>query len=69
MVTVIQIIAGALGTVPKGLERELEDLEICGSNVSNPDYHIGQNTEMSTGDMRRLAVTQMSVKYHRLTLV
>ena len=28
--TVIPIIIGALGTVPKGLVRELEDLEIGG---------------------------------------
>ena len=28
----------------------------------------GQNTEMSRGDLRRLAVTQTPVKNHRLTL-
>ena len=30
---------------------------------------IGQNTEKSPGDLKRLAVTQTSVKVHQLTLV
>ena len=29
----------------------------------------GQNTETSPGDLRRLAVTQTSVKNHQLTLM
>ena len=40
----------------------------------NEDYQnrfikIGQNTEKSPGDLRRLAVTQTPVRTHRLTLV
>ena len=55
----ISVVVGALGTVPKHLEK----LEIGGQ--------IGtiQNTEKSPGDLRRLAVTQTSVKDHELTLV
>ena len=30
---------------------------------------IGQNTEKSPGDLRRLAVTQNSVENHQLTLI
>ena len=38
----------------------------------HPNYsivRIGQNTEKSPGDMRRLAVTQARMKDHQLTLV
>ena len=38
----------------------------------NPNYsiaEIGQNTEKSPGDLRKLAVTQTPVRNHRLTLV
>ena len=38
----------------------------------HPDYSIvkiGQNTETSPGDLRRLAVTQIPVKDHQLTIV
>ena len=38
----------------------------------HPKYYIienGQNTEKSTGDLRRLAVTQTPVRDHRLTLM
>ena len=37
----------------------------------HPNYSInkiGQNTEKSPGDLRRLAVTQTPVRNHRLTL-
>ena len=37
-----------------------------------PDYSItmiGQNTEKSLGDLRRLAVTQTPMKDHQLTVV
>ena len=36
-------------------------------NYSN--FKIGQNTEESPGDLRRLAVTQTLVSYYQLTLV
>ena len=38
----------------------------------HPNYcinEIGQNTEKSPGDLRRLAVTQTPVKDHQLTLI
>ena len=66
--TVILIITGALGTVPKRFVNGLEDLEM---NWNYPEYSIikiGQNTEKSTGDLR-LAVTQTPVKNDQLMLV
>ena len=41
-------------------------------NGDHPNYNSvenGQNTEMSLGDLRRLAVTQTPMKNHQLTLV
>ena len=41
-------------------------------NGDHPNYYIieiGQNTEKSPGDLRRLSVTQTSVKDHQLTLM
>ena len=62
-VTVTPIVIGALGAVPKCLEGRMEELEI--RRRDHPDYRIvkiGQNTEISHGDLRRLVVTQTSVK-------
>ena len=61
-VTIIRIVIGALGTVIKGLIKGWENLEINYSIIE-----IGQNTEKSTGDLRRLAVTL--VKDHQSTLM
>ena len=36
---------------------------------NSSSVEIGQNTEKSPGDLRRLAVTQTSVKDHQITLV
>ena len=62
-VTVIPIVIGALSTVFKGLERELEELD-----ESRPsklwDFKIDQNTEKSPEDPRRLVVTQTPIKDH-----
>ena len=66
------IVICALGRIPKGLVEGLEDLEIRGQRGDNPIYSIikiGQNTEKSPGDLRRLAVTQTPVKDHPLTLM
>ena len=41
-------------------------------NRDHPSYRmvvIGQNTEKTPGDLRRLAITQTPVKDHQLTLV
>ena len=61
-VTVMIIIIGTLGAIPKvaGIIRNY-----------HPNYSIkiGQNTEKSPVELRRLAVIQTPVKYHQLRLV
>ena len=52
--TLISIVIGALATVNEGLIKGLKNLEIIGI------IEIGQNTEKSQGDLRRLVVTQTS---------
>ena len=49
------------------LVRGLEKLEI--GVFSETITKMGQNSEKSTGDLRRLAVTQTPVKDHQLDLV
>ena len=68
----ILILIGALGTVPKGLVRRLEELEIEGrveSIETTVLIKIGQNTEKSSRDLMRSAVTQTPVKDYGLTPV
>ena len=69
---VIPVVVGALVTVPKSLEERLEWSENQRKSQDHP-YHsfvkIGQNTKKSLGALRRLAVTQTSVKNNRLKLV
>ena len=63
-VSIIPIVTDAFGTVTKGLLKRLEDLEIRGRVETIQNYciiEIGQNTEKSPGDLRRLAVTQTPV--------
>ena len=58
---VISIVIGALGRVPKGLERRLVEL----INRDHPDYsivEIGQIIKKSPTDLSRLTVTQISEK-------
>ena len=68
-VTIVPIVIGALGTVTKGL---LKDLGRFGSWRTCEDFpndsiiENGQNTEKSPGDLRRVAVTQTPVKNHQL---
>ena len=60
-VTVIPIVIGALGRVSKGLiKRSSKE----GTNYSI--FEIGQNTEKSPGDLRRLSVIQPPLKNHHL---
>ena len=71
-VTIVPIMNGALGTVTKGLLKDLEDLEIGGrvETIQNDSIaEDGQNSETNPGDLRRLAVTHTSVKNHQLTLM
>ena len=61
-VTAILIVIGALSTVTKGTR--IEGLGNERTNGDHPDYYIfkiGQNTEKSPGDLRRL-VTQTQVE-------
>ena len=69
--TVKPIVIGAwynnqkIGTGTGGLWNER-------SSVDEPNYSIimiGQNTEESPGDLRKLAVTQTQVKDNRISLV
>ena len=60
-VTLIPIVSGTLGTVPKGLDQGLKELEIR-ERIETVLAKIGQNTEKSPGDLRRLIVTQTSEK-------
>ena len=65
---VILIVISALGTILNGTER----LRIQRTSGDHPNYgiiKIGQNTEKIHRDLRRLAVTQTSVKNHQLTLI
>ena len=67
-VTIIPIVIGALGTVTEVLLKGLEDLEIR-HHTNYCIIEIGQNTEESPEDVRRLAVTQALRKDHQLTLM
>ena len=64
-------IIGILGIISKGLERELEDLEIGrrAETFQTTAVKIDQNTEKSLKDLGRLAFTQTPVKDHLLMLV
>ena len=71
-VTIVPIVIGAFGTVTKGLLKGLEDLAV-GRRVETIQttsiIENGQNTEKSPGDLRRLAVTQATVKHNQLMLM
>ena len=56
MVTVVPILFGALGTVPKGLVKGLKGIEIRGKVYIITK--ISQNTEKCPGILERLAVIQ-----------
>ena len=63
---------GELVTVTKELIKGLEDLEIRGlveTIQMTALLKIIQETEKSSGDMRRLAVSQTPVEDHQLTLI
>ena len=62
---VIQIVVGALVTFPKDLEKNLKEFKISKRMVSIKTTipQIGQNTQESPGDLRRLAVTQTNAAF------
>ena len=70
--TIVPIVIGAFGTVTKEL---LKGPGALGSWRTGRDYpndsiiENGQNTEKSSGDLRRLAVTQSPSKDHQLMLM
>ena len=67
-IMVILIIIGTLGTFTKRQVQVLEDLFISRGNSNYSIIKIYQNTEKCPGDLRRLAVTQIPLKRHRLAL-
>ena len=70
-VTVVPIIVCALGTIHKGLVKELEDLEIRGQVKTIRSMALLKSAKIlrSFGDLRRLAVSQTPVKNRQLILV
>ena len=60
-VTIIPIVISVLGTVTKKIDI-IGNKRTSGNNL----IEIGQNTEKSPGDLRRLVVTQIPVKDHQL---
>ena len=68
----VPIVVGALGTVPKDMEKKNGEIGNQRKNRHNLDdgiIMIGYNTEKSPGDLTRLPVIQSPVKDHKLTLV
>ena len=61
-VTIISIVIGALGTVTKGLIQGLGNNGTGGDCPNCCIVEIGQNTEKSPGELRRLAITQTSLE-------
>ena len=54
------------------MEKEAERVGNRRTNRDHPNFslvEIGQNTEKSPGNLRKLAVTQILVKDHQLSLV
>ena len=70
-VTVIPVVIGALGMVPKRVE-ERRGIWNQTKNRAHSYYSIfemGQNIEKSPGEQRRLPVTQIPVRDQQLTLM
>ena len=64
------IVIGVLGIIYKELIKGPENLKR--TNRDHPDYSIvkiRQNIERGPGDLKRLAVSQIPVRNHQLTLV
>ena len=70
--TVIANVITALGTTHKNFVKGREDLENKWTSSEHPNYciiKIGQTTEKSIGDLKRLVVIQTPVRHYQLTLV
>ena len=69
-VTAMPIIIRALGKIPKLLFKGLGDFKITGQvDIIQTSALIGQNTEESPGELRRLTVSHSPMKNYQLTLV
>ena len=68
-VTFIPLVIGAFVTVTRGLIQGLEEMKIRGDHPNYYIIEIGQSTEKSPGDLRKLAVTQTSENDHQLSLM
>ena len=68
-VTVIPIVIGALRTIPKDQVKRFSNKKASEDYPNYSVVKIGQNSEKSPGDLRKLAVTQTPEKDHQLTLV
>ena len=69
---IIPVVIGALGTIPKGLVKGLEDLKIRGqvkTILTTALLRLVRILIKTPGDLRRLAVTQTLVKNHQLMVV
>ena len=69
---VIPIVIGALGTILKKIGKRtggLVNKKTIGDHTNYNIIKIGQNTEKSPGNLRRLAVTQTLMKSPQLKLV
>ena len=70
--TIIPIVIGAFVTLTKGLQKGLEDLEVGGRVETIQTTALLRTARIlrrGPGDLRKLAVTQTSVKNHRLLLM
>ena len=68
-VTMIPIVNGAFGTVPKGLEKGAGRIWNRRTNRDHPNYslvEISKNTEKCSRDLRRLTATENPMKDHQL---
>ena len=71
-VTIVPIVIGAFGTITKWLLKGLEGLGSWQTGRDYPNDSIaknGQKTEKGPDDLRIIAVTQIPVKNHQLTLM
>ena len=71
-VTIVPIVIGAFSTLYKRIIKwpgGFGSWRPSGDHPNNSIIEDGQNTEMSPGVLRRLAVTHTPLKDHQLTLV
>ena len=70
--TMIPIVIGAFGTVTKRIGTRTGGRGNNGMGGNCPSFsiiEIGQNTEKSSGDLRRFAVSLTPTKDHQVTLM